>query len=406
MDDRDHPHVEGLSTVTPSELDELKSRPGNSCAEVAGRLGVHLRRHGREMVGPCPICSTDPNSRTALRWQTKASGWVCAVCQEGGDVIKLVQLVLNYDFRRAVEWLGGARALDPAEEQARSRARDAAEKKKADQAQAYRDREVRSLWGVYSRASDPRGTVVQEYLANRGVPVPDWPEGAARLRHVSDMAYAHGTVTDDAGRRSAKVIHRGPAMLAPITRQSKFCGLHVTWLAAGGTKLRICDPETGAALPAKKVRGSKTGGVIELITRVNPKRIIMGEGIETVLTVWHAMRSCDLDLSEVAFWSSVDLGNLGGKASAAVVHPDLMTASGRRRRVPGPDPDLSAEGITVPDSVTEVTILGDGDSDWVTTRCAVNRGAERLKAARTERVVKAAWALQGLDFNDMLLRGI
>lgn len=391
--------------MTPFELDDLKSRPGNSCAEVARRLGVNLRRHGKEMIGPCPICSTDLNDKTATRWQTKAGGWVCAVCSDGGDVIRLVEKARSVEFKAAVEWLGGVVTVDPAAEAARRAQREAEDKRKADQAQQYRDREIRGLWGVYSRAGDPRRTIVEEYLRNRGIPLPDWPEGAARLRLVPDMAYSHGTVTDDAGRRSARVIHRGPAMVAPIAKSGRFCGLHVTWLAPGGTKLKICDPETGAALPARKVRGSKTGAVIELINHPQPRRLIIGEGIETVLTVWHAMRSCDLDLSEVAFWSAVDLGNLGGKASGTVVHPELMTAGGRRRRVPGPDADLAAEGIAVPDSVAEVTMLGDGDSDWVTTRCAVHRGAQRFSAARVDRVVKAAWAIQGLDFNDMLLRG-
>jgi hypothetical protein len=73
----------------------------------------------------------------------------------------------------------------------------------------------------------------------------------------------HGTLTDEAGRRSTNVIHRGPAMVAPITREDKFCGLHVTYLTEDGAKLSLCDPETRELLPAKKVRGSKSAGAIE-----------------------------------------------------------------------------------------------------------------------------------------------
>jgi hypothetical protein len=97
-----------VAAVTPAELDELKSRPGNSCAEVAERLGAHLRRHGREKIGPCVICSKDLQSKTATRWQTKGEGWVCATCEDGGDCIWLVQKALNLDFKAAVEWLGEA----------------------------------------------------------------------------------------------------------------------------------------------------------------------------------------------------------------------------------------------------------------------------------------------------------
>jgi CHC2 zinc finger len=94
-----------------AELDELKSRPGNSCAEVAERLGCRLRRYGREKMGPCPICSSDLQSKTATRWQTKDGGWVCAACEDGGDVIALVSKALNLDFKGAVDWLGGISAI-------------------------------------------------------------------------------------------------------------------------------------------------------------------------------------------------------------------------------------------------------------------------------------------------------
>jgi hypothetical protein len=389
--------------MTPSELDELKSRPGNSCAEVAERLGARLRRHGREKIGPCVICSTDLQSKTATRWQTKGEGWVCAACEDGGDSIWLVQKVLNLDFKAAVDWLGGIRDADQASQEADRKAKEA---KKQAEAQRYRERERTALYDVWKRALDLPGTPVEAYLNNRGLVVPPWPEGAARLRYVADMAYFHGAETDAAGRRSPTVIHRGPAMVAAIARQGVFCGLHITYLTLHGHKLQIVDPQTDELLPAKKVRGSKAGGAIELIKvapPIEPARIVLGEGVETVLSVWHAMTECGIDLTTTEFWSSVDLGNLGGRAVAQIVHPELKTAAGKPRRVPGPDPDLSQSAINLSDSVTRVTILGDSDSDPFTTRCAVFRGAQRFKAARAGRMVKIAYAPEGLDFNDMLV---
>jgi hypothetical protein len=219
------------------------------------------------------------------------------------------------------------------------------------------------------------------------------------------MAYIDGTITDEAGRRSANVIHRGSAMVAPITRQGRFSGLHITYLDDGGGKLEISDPITGEALPAKKVRGSKAGSEIKLITCASDKpveRIVLGEGIETVLSVWCAMAVCEIDLTTTEFWSAIDLGNLGGKASAQIVHPILRTAAGGPRRVPGPDPDFSSPAIVIPDSVREVVILGDSDSDPVTTQCAIHRAAERFRAARADRIVKAAFPNERMDFNGML----
>jgi hypothetical protein len=392
-----------------AQLDELKSRAGNSCREVAMRLGVRLRPHGREMMGPCPICSTDLTDASSTRWQTKGEGWVCAVCQDGGDVIALVQRALPTDFRGAVEWLGGvAGGVDPAAQEARERARAAETARREATSARYRENERGRLYDVWRRAAPPAGTPVEAYLAHRGLPVPPWRPGAERLRYVESMPYFHGQTVDDAGRKQYPVIHRGPAMVAPITRGGKFSGLHITYLDADGSKAQICDPQTGEALPAKKVRGSKSGAAIEIIRLghpTEPQRIVIGEGIETVLSVWRAMTACGIDLAGVEFWSSVDLGNLGGKASAQVVHPTLTGPAGRARRVPGPDPDLSEPGIEIPASVSEVTVLGDSDSDWVTTQCAVHRGAERWRAARADRMVKAAYAVEGLDFNDMLRNG-
>src|SRR5207248_9749064 len=91
-------------------------------------------------------------------------------------------------------------------------------------------------------------------------------------------------------------------------------------------KAAITDPATGEALPSKKVRGSKAGGSIELIRVNDPQRLVLGEGIETVLSVWQALGSLSRDLSLTAFWSSADLGNLGGRSAIPVEHPSLKTA--------------------------------------------------------------------------------
>jgi hypothetical protein len=164
--------------MTPGEIDELKSRPGNSCAEVAKRLGVRLRPYVRELMGSCAICSTDLQSRTATRWQTKGrNGWVCAACRDGGDVIKLVKKALGLDFKGAVEWLGGTRTVDPQAEEASRKAREADQTKKAiaPKDEAARSEEAAHFW---CEAVDPINTPVERYLEHRRV----WrmlPEGAA-----------------------------------------------------------------------------------------------------------------------------------------------------------------------------------------------------------------------------------
>jgi hypothetical protein len=191
-------------------------------------------------------------------------------------------------------------------------------------------------------------------------------------------------------------------MVAPIIRaDGKFSGLHFTWidLDQASGKASITDPETGEPLPAKKVRGSKNGGTIPLVTAAPMTRLIIGEGIETVLSAWLALHEAGRDLGTTAFWSAVDLGNLGGKAAGTITNPELVDARGRARRMPGPEPDLASPAI-MPDSVEDVVLLGDGDSDRVLTECALRRAAARWGNER--RWVRVAWAPVGCDFNDVL----
>ncbi|MEX0841607.1 MAG: DNA primase, partial [Xanthobacteraceae bacterium] len=77
----------------------------------------------------------------------------------------------------------------------------------------------------------------------------------------------------------------------------------------------------------------------------------------------------------------------------------LKDAAGRPRRVPGPDPDMCAPAMPVPESVTDLALLADGDSDPFTTRCAIARAIKRH--AREGRTVRGVWAPDGKDFDDL-----
>src|ERR1035437_1438968 len=372
--------------ITEAELEDLKSR--NPCDIVAGGW-VSLRRHGQKMVGPCPICSADPKSRDATRFECWADGWVCAVCADGGDVIRLVERVNGCSFMDAIAFLGGKRELVPGEAML-------AEAHRA-KLRAYRERERRKLWAMWHPAVPIAGTVAESYLALRHLTAP--VTSTARLRYLANCPMY---VT---GAASTKPVHTGPAMLAAIVgADGRFSGLHITWLdlARPKGKAEVPDPTTGDLLPAKKVRGSKSGGRIEIVPRAAPRRLIIGEGIETVLAVWTALDGAGQDLTDTAFWSAVDLGNLGGRAAATVPHPTLKTANNHTRRVPGPVPDLTSPGLAIPDSVEDIVLLGDGDSDRFLTECALARAAARF--AREGRTVCIAWAPAGSDFNDVLQR--
>jgi P4 family phage/plasmid primase-like protien len=392
--------------ISPAALEDLKSR--NPVMAVAARY-VALRQHGAgKMIGPCPACSKDRQSKRATKFECDAERWVCAKCHEAGDVIKLVALAEGLDqkrdFLKILEILGGAREPDPAAAAAHKRNADLARKKRDDAAAYYRERERGSLfdlWHEAARAGDDRPGMAEAFALLDGYgarrQLGAMPAGIV-ARIAPALAYWNH------GGKGAKVIYTGPALLLPIRRagDGKFGGLHQTWLdlAQPKGKAAIIDPASGAPMPSKKIRGSKAGGRIEIVAVENPHTLVIGEGFETVLAAWRALTDKGRDLAGWAFWSAVDLGNLSGKALESVPHPSARTEAGRVQKVPGPVPDAAAAGVPIPASVTRLIILADGDSDRFTTQCAIARACARY--ARPGLTVAAAWPYLGMDFNDML----
>jgi hypothetical protein len=265
------------------------------------------------MVGACPICSDDKQSKTATRFECDADGWRCAVCPDGGDVLKLVMKTCGLDFRGAVEWLGGAREINAAEAPKLERIAKAKADKRAKDSEWYREKERRETFGIYGDGQAAiAGSAAVEYLARR--------TSSCRAAPRCDRCRPWRISTGSARRRAIEAIGRAPAMLAAITIAGRFAGLHMTYLdpEQPNGKLTIKHPETGEDLPAKKVRGSKAGGYIELAPCADPRSLIIGEGIETVLSVWRAFMLEGRNLEGFAFWAAVDLGNLGGPALETV----------------------------------------------------------------------------------------
>ncbi|MBB3771541.1 hypothetical protein FHS55_002140 [Angulomicrobium tetraedrale] len=389
--------------ITPAALEDLRRR--NPVPEVAGKW-VSLRRGTKtgRMVGPCPLHSKDPHAKDSTSFECWSDGWVCAHCCKGGDVIRLVEEYEHKSFREAVEWLGGPREVDDAEE-ARRAAERAEKQAQQEVAQAgFRNRERDRLYGWWQEARPVAGSPAEQYLLRRGCRVPP----GARLRFRPDHPYMVHEGRDERGRDVWRAIHRGPAMIAAITAPTgHFLGLHITWLDLDQPKGKavITHPETGEVLQAKKMRGSKQGGQIELLRCASPTCLIIGEGIETVLSIYAAMVRKGRPLDGIAFWAAGDLGNLAGKAAAGcrVRHPIAKDAAGRTLLVPGAEPDLASKAVTIPNSVFDLRLLGDGDSDPFTTRLAMQR-AEARHACAGRRIL-TAWPEPGRDFNSMLQGG-
>ncbi|KGT75811.1 hypothetical protein MA20_31980 [Bradyrhizobium japonicum] len=394
-----------MALISEDELDEIRAR--NPIFDIASGY-TKLRRSGGKLLGPCPMCGGKVSSGRFEVFE-KDNSWACyAYCNTGGDVISLVQQVEGCDFRAAIEKLGGRTAIDAARAkelfEERERKRLAREKTSAD----YREAERKRLFRTWRSALPIHATTASFYLEARGLALPDHCPG---LRYLPSMAYWHGEQLDEHGRKSPRQIHKGPAMCGAFIRpDGKFGGLHLTWLATHESnelhplltfsKAEILDPDSGEVLNSKKMRGSKTGAYIAIVMHDAPRRLVIGEGIETVLSVWTAMHQAGRPLDDMAFWAAGDLGNLAGRANKTINHPTLKRPNGQPQKVPDRFPDLDDPGLSIPESVDELILLGDGDSEPVLTEYAMERAARRY--AREGRVIRIAFAPAGLDFNDLL----
>lgn len=405
--------------LTPAQTAWIDRARDADILSVAQRSPVNakLKKHSREWIGPCPRCGgTD---RFAINPGKKGGVFNCRGSGAGGDVISLVRHVVGCEFLTACELINGEPMpaadskiskgeIEAAAEQ-RERERAEADKKREAEHEAWCLRMRQSAYAIWKAAEPFAGSIAETYLREvRGIR--ELPDGL-RLRFAPKLAFCHGEEDDGTGRMVARVIHRGPALLgAGVDGAGKFRALHRQYLDLDQPdgKAKLIDPDSGKEIDDKKKSlGSLGGAAMHLVD--GDRRLYIGEGIETVLSVWYAMHAAGRDLSGCAFWCAFNLGNLGGKHSGTVAHPFLKDAGGKPQRIQGPEPDLKGSGIAIPDSVEDIVLLGDGDSDRFTTHCALYRGARRFRLnseamTRIGRTVRVAWAPEGRDFNDELLR--
>lgn len=389
--------------------------------DVAGRVGAKLKKNTREWVGPCPRC---PKTKDTFGVNPAKRVFICRKAGIGGNVITMVMHACAVEFLAACEIITGepppaqGTQLTP-EAKAASAKLLADSKANAEHLEAednkWRADERRRSAEMYDHAAPFAGSSAEAYFAIRGLTFPPTPEGRAeRIKCIEDHPYVVRR-KDDAGNDSYDVVHRGPAMVMPIVdADRKQRGLHITYidLAQPNGKLKLNDPKSGELLDPKKTRGSMQGNRVELIGPREPARMVLGEGAEKVVAVWRAMhtQACagalpigGIPLDDTAFWSACNLGNLAGPHVDRITHPTLTmtSATGRvtRQKVAGATPDFDKPGIVIPDSVTDLVLLGDSTSDPFTTQFAMCRAAARY--ARPGRTVRVAWAPDGKDFDDL-----
>lgn len=252
-----------------------------------------------------------------------------------------------------------------------------ANEKAEQQADIYRAKERQKARSIYDRAgflnSSPNVSG-RAYLQTRcGGFAPQWEW----LRISDNVAYWH----------NGEVLYEGAAMVAPfLDLAHDVIGCHITWIDMAVTgKLRplLKDPATGEVLPTKKMRGSKKGGIIPLSGEMDACRWVGGEGIENGM----AVAASEGFRADTFYFAAGDLGNLAGAAepSSRFPHPFLTKPdkNGKARRVfvPGSEPKKDQhpdEAMFVLPHVTDLVLLGDGDSEPIMTAAAMLRAQARL----------------------------
>lgn len=395
--------------------------------EAADRLGLKRSGTRHENAGPCPVCGgTD-----GFAFNTQKNAWNCRAAGQGGrDAISLAEHVLGLDVRHRAGFLAvceavtGEAAPDPeqgeSEEEKTARLARLATQRAANEAKAaardkaanaFRAKEIAKARGKWERAGPIGGTHAARYLELRAG---YQPQTGGLLRFDPALDYWVGEA------RAAVVIHTGPAMIAPfVGADGQIIGCHQTWVdLARGPKFRpdLGLDTKGDPWPTKKMRGSKQGGFIPVAgyallhntSIVAPKygppatRMVAGEGIETVLAVAYAERF----RRDTLYIASGDLGNLAGKADHAsdFFHPTLtlVDKAGRTRpkNIGGPVPDFSSPAMPVPDAITTLILLADGDSERVWTASMMARA--KARHSKEGRLVVVVWPGIHGDFADHL----
>jgi hypothetical protein len=319
---------------------------------------------------------------------TKKNTFNCRQCGiHGGGVIDLVMMTEAVEFTRACEIMTGRSAAEPVDEAAAAaaRARDETEALRREAEEDRRRQEaIERARKILRRGRpvdwDDEADPVVAYLRRRGI-VFGAGAAQARLIPVHPWVEKQGALW--------VTVHEGPAMIAAIRRPDGSVGaVHQTWLDPGqpNGKLSLPPAADGSQRPSKKVIGSKKGGSIGLFTPAGtsafdrrdegpdgrspvrgPRRIVMGEGIETTLTALaHNFEP------ETAYWAGVDLGNMAG---------------GRLRSESGgqiwDQPDLDDRDCFLPPAwCEELVYLCDSDEPSNHTEEKVIRGLRRAMKLR------------------------
>jgi phage/plasmid primase-like uncharacterized protein len=269
--------------------------------DVVARLGLRLKRVTvSELAGPCPRCGGKDRFSVNIR----KGVFNCRGCSCGGDLIALCQHVRGLSFPEAIDFLVGERTFD----------RRISLRGVAATNRAHDERNSALALRMWHESVDPRGTLIETYLATRGLELPAEAAGDAIRFHP---ACPFGDVLS-------------PAMVALVRNvvDDRPTAIHRTALTPEGQKREIGGKSRWALGPI-------AGGVIKLTPNADVTHCLgTGEGIETALSmreiaefgrspIWAAIYDGGLIAFPVlpvveTIWIAVDADDAGRRAASAL----------------------------------------------------------------------------------------
>ncbi|GGA63779.1 DUF7146 domain-containing protein [Pelagibacterium lentulum] len=377
----------------PAHLEALKNEALHTTCEAWALRSRWSLTRGIERVGPCPVCGgTDRFSINTLK-----NLFNCRRCGIAGEgVIRLVMATQNVEFTRACEIITGRTAdasIDPERARKLADQADADKRERERKSAQYREqarRAGRVIWEEGKSRPWRTGEPVFDYLALRGIDLAKLHAHAPDALHRVIRQHAALPWREQQGRDTV-TLHTGPAMVAAIQYpDGHFAGAHITWLDLAQPKGKMVLPKNdkGQDRPAKKMRGTHMGCAIRLHTPQNARRIVMGEGIESTLSVL-----CHAFEPDTAYWAGCSLGNMAGRA--------LRDGSNRQIH---DQPDMDSEAFVVPGWCEELVFLADGDSVDSRITEKLTRGLRRAMRQRPGlRARRVPAPGEGADMNDLAM---
>lgn len=241
-------------------------------------IGIEAR-YLRNIHQPCPLCGGEDR----FRYDDKDGNgtYYCNQCGAGNG-FTMMQKHLGIDFKEAVQIV--SRILGYGDTSQSIPSADTF-RQQSHQAQTVEQDRLPRLMRIWNE-TEPLNAIAKAYYQIRGLDIEKLPQTNA-IRFASSLPY---WITDTSGK--AQHFGNFPCIVAAISDQTgQLQGLHLTYLKprenGNVCKLIATHPQTGQALPAKKMQsrfsGSLKGASVQIEQPNHKGELIITEGIETAL---------------------------------------------------------------------------------------------------------------------------